>query len=82
MDINSNIQQMREFILLYNRITETCSNLCTTNMHKRELGPEELNCVRRCTEKHINVNHKVMAVYAELQPMYIQRRLDEMMGKH
>lgn len=32
----------------------------------------------RCVGKHIHANHKIMSVYAELQPVYMQRRLDEM----
>lgn len=32
----------------------------------------------RCVGKQVSVNHKVMSVYAELQPVYLQKRLDEM----
>lgn len=38
----------------------------------------QASCVDRCVGKQVSVNHKVMSVYAELQPVYLQKRLDEM----
>lgn len=35
-------------------------------------------CVDRCVGKHVSVNHKIMSVYSEVQPIYMQRRIDEM----
>ncbi|MPC28036.1 Mitochondrial import inner membrane translocase subunit Tim10 B [Portunus trituberculatus] len=35
-------------------------------------------CLDHCVSKHIQANHLIMSVYAELQPVYMQRRLDEM----
>lgn len=32
----------------------------------------------RCVGKHVSVNHKIMSVYAEIQPIYMQKRIDEM----
>ena len=38
-------------------------------------------CVDKCVGKHMKVNHKIMSVYTEVQPIYMQRRLDEMMAQ-
>ena len=35
-------------------------------------------CVEKCVGKHIHANHKIMSVFAELQPVYMQKRVDEM----
>lgn len=31
-----------------------------------------------CTKKHVNVNHKVMQVYIEVQPQIVNKRIEEM----
>lgn len=33
----------------------------------------------RCIKKHVNINHKMMAVYTEMQPIYMERRMEELM---
>ncbi|XP_047479985.1 mitochondrial import inner membrane translocase subunit Tim10B-like [Penaeus chinensis] len=78
MDVESNVRQFKDFLYLYNSISEKCFNLCVTAFNKRDLEYEEASCVDRCVGKQVNVNHKVMSVYAEIQPVYLQKRLDEM----
>jgi len=39
-------------------------------------------CIDLCSGKHINVNHKVMNTFVELQPAITQRRLDEAAEVH
>ncbi|RZF32940.1 hypothetical protein LSTR_LSTR017493, partial [Laodelphax striatellus] len=34
-------------------------------------------CIDSCVIKHIRVNHKVQSVYLELQPMIINKRVEE-----
>lgn len=31
-----------------------------------------------CTTKNVRVNHKIMGVYMEVQPLVVQRRIEEM----
>jgi len=81
MDAESNIRQFREFLLLYNSISEKCFNLCITNFNKREINLDETTCVDTCIRKQVSINHKVMSVFAEVQPIYMQRRMDEMTKK-
>ena len=38
----------------------------------------QIQCVDRCCNKHVRVNHKVMAVYMEVQPFIVQKRIEEM----
>ena len=37
-----------------------------------------MNCVDICTNKHVRVNHKMMSVYMEVQPLIMQKRMEEM----
>lgn len=78
MDVADNVRQFKDFLLLYNRISEQCFNLCVNRFNDRTLSLEESTCLDRCVGKHVHANHKIMSVYAELQPVYMQRRLDEM----
>lgn len=36
------------------------------------------HCVELCSGKNIRVNHKIMAVYMEVQPYIVQKRIEEM----
>lgn len=78
MDIAANVRQFKDFLLLYNHISERCFNLCVNRFNDRELSSEESSCLDHCVGKHIHANHMIMSVYAELQPVYMQRRMDEM----
>lgn len=78
MDAESNLRQFKDFLLLYNSISEKCFNLCITNFHKREINLDETECVDTCIRKQVSVNHKIMSAYAEIQPIYMQKRIDEM----
>ncbi|XP_042214812.1 mitochondrial import inner membrane translocase subunit Tim10B-like [Homarus americanus] len=78
IDVTSNVRQFKDFLVLYNQISERCFNLCVTGFNNRELSEIETACVDRCVGKHISVNHKIMSVYTEVQPIYLQKRIDEM----
>lgn len=78
IDVAANVRQFKDFLVLYNQISERCFNLCVTGFNDRNISEAETACVDRCVGKHVNVNHKIMSVYAEVQPIYMQRRIDEM----
>lgn len=71
------IRETRNFALLYNAISEDCFNRCVSNLHQRAVRETESSCVDACVAKHMNVNHATMLVYAELQPHYLQQRLEQ-----
>lgn len=33
--------------------------------------------MENCAQKHINVNHKIMKLYMEIQPEFMQRKIEE-----
>ncbi|KAG7209048.1 hypothetical protein KM043_015207 [Ampulex compressa] len=72
------IRNFRDFLLLYNQISETCFKKCTNTFASREIEEDEEVCVKNCVEKHVHANHKIMEVYMEVQPIMVRRRIDEM----
>ncbi|XP_064113094.1 mitochondrial import inner membrane translocase subunit Tim10 B-like [Macrobrachium nipponense] len=77
-EVESQFRQFKDFLYLYNQISEKCFDLCITRLHQRDLTETETACVDTCVGKQVSVNHKIMAVYSEVQPIYMQKRLDEM----
>ncbi|XP_032223159.1 mitochondrial import inner membrane translocase subunit Tim10 B [Nematostella vectensis] len=67
----------KEFLMLYNRLTETCFHTCATNLNYRSLTQEETACVDKCSDKLVNLNHRQMAVFMEVGPM-AEKRLGNM----
>lgn len=46
-------------------------------MTTRSLPPGESDCIATCVVKHINVNHKTMALFADINPPFQQRKATE-----
>lgn len=71
------LRNFRDFLLVYNQISETCFKRCADTFLTREITSNEELCVQNCTEKHIHTNHKIMQLYTEIQPILVQRRIEE-----
>ncbi|NXB70252.1 T10B translocase, partial [Donacobius atricapilla] len=68
---------LRDFLLVYNRMTELCFRHCVCDLNYRLLtGPEE-SCVDSCTARLVRANHRLMGAYVELVPVLLQRRAAE-----
>ncbi|XP_066596330.1 mitochondrial import inner membrane translocase subunit Tim10 B-like [Prorops nasuta] len=72
------IRNFKDFLLLYNQITENCFRRCTNTFNTRDITEEEDLCVKNCANKHINANHKIMEIFTEVQPIMVQRRINDM----
>ncbi|KAJ8402299.1 hypothetical protein AAFF_G00371640 [Aldrovandia affinis] len=75
------VRNLRDFLLVYNRMTEICFQRCTSNLNYRNLTMDEEHCVDSCAGKLIRSNHRLMGTYVQLLPALVQRRLDEMAAK-
>ncbi|KPP70270.1 mitochondrial import inner membrane translocase subunit Tim10 B-like [Scleropages formosus] len=73
--------QLRDFLLVYNRMTEICFQRCTSNMNYRNLTMDEEKCVDSCAGKLIRSNHRLMGTYVQLMPRIVQKRMEEMESK-
>lgn len=69
-------RNLRDFLSMYNQFTETCFDRCIQNLNYRVLTPDEESCTSKCVSKLINVNHRQISVYMEINPL--NRRLNEM----
>ncbi|XP_042312745.1 mitochondrial import inner membrane translocase subunit Tim10 B [Sceloporus undulatus] len=67
--------QLRDFLLVYNRMTELCFQRCVSNLNYRTLAVEEESCLEGCAGKLVRSNHRLMAAYVRLMPTLVQRRL-------
>ncbi|XP_051161447.1 mitochondrial import inner membrane translocase subunit Tim9-like [Leptopilina boulardi] len=70
------IRNFRDFLLLYNQISETCFNHCTNTFLTREISPNEDVCVNNCAQKFVNTNHRVMEVYSEILPIFTKKMME------
>lgn len=72
------LRNFKDFLQVYNYMSNTCFQHCVNNFYSRDLASDEENCVDLCVRKHINVNHRIMGVFVELQPMIVNKRIEEM----
>uniref|UniRef100_A0A0K8R4S1 Mitochondrial import inner membrane translocase subunit n=1 Tax=Ixodes ricinus TaxID=34613 RepID=A0A0K8R4S1_IXORI len=70
------LRNFRDFLMIYNRMTEVCFKECVNNLNYRELTSQESSCVEHCVGKSINVNHRMMAIYMEVQPEMMKHALE------
>ncbi|MED6268380.1 hypothetical protein CHARACLAT_021836 [Characodon lateralis] len=81
MDPDQQLRNLRDFLLVYNRMTEICFRRCTSNFNYRNLTMDEESCVDSCAGKLIRTNHRLMGTYVQLMPRMVQRRMEEMESK-
>ncbi|XP_046743939.1 mitochondrial import inner membrane translocase subunit Tim10 B-like [Diprion similis] len=77
MDL-AQIRNFKDFLLLYNQISDTCFRRCTNTFNSRDMDVDEEACINNCAQKHINANHRIMEVYMEVQPLLVNKRIEEM----
>jgi len=62
------IQNYREFIQLFNKVSNSCFEACVVDMTTGKLSTGEERCVENCAYKMINSNHRLMSVFMEIGP--------------
>ncbi|GAB1866501.1 Mitochondrial import inner membrane translocase subunit [Camponotus japonicus] len=71
------LRNFRDFLLLYNQISETCFKKCANTFLTREVTSNEDLCVSNCAQKYIHANHKIMEIFMEVQPIMVRKRIEE-----
>ncbi|CAK8684254.1 unnamed protein product [Clavelina lepadiformis] len=79
VDSPSQLRNIKDFLILYNALTESCFNKCVTNMNYRTLTQIERACVHRCADKFTNANKRFMNEFTKLTPEMIRRRNEDAM---
>ncbi|KAA0703957.1 Mitochondrial import inner membrane translocase subunit [Triplophysa tibetana] len=81
MDPDGQLRNLRDFLLVYNRMTEICFQRCTSNFNYRNLTMDEERCAESCAGKLIRTNHRLMGTYVQMMPAMVQKRMQEMESK-
>ncbi|GAB0181117.1 mitochondrial import inner membrane translocase subunit Tim10 B [Grus americana] len=69
------LRSLRDFLLVYNRMTELCFRHCVCNLNYRLLTGREETCLDACAGKLVRSNHRLMSAYVALMPSIMQRRV-------
>ncbi|KAM6420200.1 mitochondrial import inner membrane translocase subunit Tim10 B [Pluvialis apricaria] len=69
------LRSLRDFLLVYNRMTELCFRHCVSNLNYRLLTGSEERCLDSCAGKLVHANHRLMRAYVALMPSIMQRRV-------
>ncbi|XP_064361421.1 mitochondrial import inner membrane translocase subunit Tim10 B [Dromaius novaehollandiae] len=69
------LRSLRDFLLVYNRMTELCFRRCVSNLNYRVLTRPEEMCLDSCAGKLVHSNHRLMSAYVALMPSIVQRRV-------
>ncbi|CAL2040832.1 unnamed protein product [Caenorhabditis brenneri] len=62
MNSIQNIQQLREFLTVYNTLSERCFNACARDYTTSTLTKDEGSCVTQCIDKQMLVNRREQAM--------------------
>ncbi|CAL1676658.1 unnamed protein product [Lasius platythorax] len=71
------LRNFKDFLVLYNQISETCFKKCANTFLTREITSDEDLCISNCAQKYIHANHKIMEIFMEVQPIMVRRRMEE-----
>lgn len=55
------VKQFRDFLIQYNKLSESCFNDCVWDFTSRSIRSNEENCVLNCVEKYTKVSGKLLA---------------------
>lgn len=71
------LRNLKDFLGLYNKVTELCFSSCVDNFFARDLTQDEIRCAENCVGKFTNTNQRLLQVYMGVQGEINQRRLEE-----
>ncbi|KAL3880701.1 hypothetical protein ACJMK2_032921 [Sinanodonta woodiana] len=71
-------RNMKDFLLLYNKLTEHCFNNCVANLFQRDLSKDEVECVSVCANRYVNYNQRLMFNFVEMQNLKTELQAKEL----
>ncbi|XP_067646061.1 mitochondrial import inner membrane translocase subunit Tim10B [Eurosta solidaginis] len=75
--MDPNLRNLKDFLTLYNKVTELCFSRCVETLYERDLTNSENTCIDRCVNKFARFNQEMMNVYVEVQSDINQKRMQE-----
>ncbi|GAV05202.1 hypothetical protein RvY_15370 [Ramazzottius varieornatus] len=79
MDTEGAARNFKDFMQMYNQLTERCFGVCVADLGTRRLTEPEEQCVSNCATKNVRLNNRTMEVFMELQPAILEKRQREAM---
>ncbi|CAG7833253.1 unnamed protein product [Allacma fusca] len=73
--------QLKEFLLLFNKLSDRCFRRCVYTLGSATLTGEERNCIDTCLSKNVNFNQKTLALFMEINPPFQQKKMEEQMAQ-
>jgi len=61
------VEQFKEFIRNYNRLSELCFDSCIWNFTTRDITSKEDSCINNCFEKFVKSNQRISQRFQEHQ---------------
>ncbi|OQR77548.1 mitochondrial import inner membrane translocase subunit Tim9 isoform 1 [Tropilaelaps mercedesae] len=61
------IQQFKDFLVNYNKLTEICFNDCVHDFTVRTVRDKEDKCSSWCMDKYLKMNQRIMQRFQEIQ---------------
>ncbi|WAR00259.1 T10B-like protein [Mya arenaria] len=78
MTEEQNARNMKDFLELYNRLTERCFNQCVVNFNSRSLSEYENSCVEQCAGRYVKYNQRLMTTFVDIQSTKQEAIIKEM----
>lgn len=78
VDDASQLRNIRDFLTMYNKITEHCFQKCATNLRKSKVDDNEKSCLRGCTDLYVKTNQRLTQQFMTHTPDMVKRRTEEM----
>ncbi|XP_005111393.1 mitochondrial import inner membrane translocase subunit Tim10B [Aplysia californica] len=63
----ANQRGLKDFLTLYNTITEYCFNKCVSNFNERSASGQERSCIEVCTDNYVQFNQRFMFNFVDHQ---------------
>lgn len=70
-----NWRETKDYILLYNKLSERCFQSCVSTLYGNHLAENEISCVNACTLRYVAFNQRMMKMFLEHQQLR-QRKVD------
>nr|CAB3266959.1 ZF(Tim10/DDP)-1 zinc finger protein 1 [Phallusia mammillata] len=77
VDPGSQLRNVKDFLMIYNSLTEHCFMKCVTNLNYRSMTSIEQTCIMNCADVFTKGNQRFMRIFMEHTPEMVRKRNEE-----